>query len=222
MEKDHKLDAPDNENLKTIEQLTDRSELTTIYPHGHAQWEGTALMSHDEREEKRDQEQLRISLTIRRWFAVIGALVPLPFILFISIVTYASLHLDQTNISYMFVPVIGAVVLAAYISYRAIRLVRDIFYKHATKAAPFLFILITLVASSVYGLLLVTQSLHTGELFHDVLVISAAAVLTSIMYSGILLLIWASPKLSSKAKVGLIVLLVGSIASLTAFAAYTL
>ena len=80
MDKDHRLDAPDNESLSGIEQISDHSDLTTIYPHAHLDWEKDELISRDEREKRRDDERLRVSLSLRKWFLPIGLLIPLPFL----------------------------------------------------------------------------------------------------------------------------------------------
>lgn len=217
MDKDHHLDAPDNESLQNIEQLTDRSSLTAIYPHAHDAWEGSNLMSRDEREQKRDKDQLRISITIRRWFAVIGVLVPLPFVLAAIGIALGSRFLSVDKLGILLLPVVIAVFIVLYISYRSIKFVYEIFYNHAIKATPFVITLIILLALSVYGVLLASQWLHNGDIIHDVAIISISTILMSIMYSGVLLLIWASQSLSSAGKMGCVALLVVAIGAATAF-----
>ena len=222
MEKDHHLDAPDNENLQHIEQLPDRSGLSTMYPGGHNDWEGKELLSYDERESRRDEAQLRISTSIRRWFWAIGILVPLPFILASALVGYASGNFDSDNIAFLFVPAAIAIAATGYITYRSFRFLHSVFYKHAMRAMPFVITLTVLVGLSVYGLLLATQNLHTGVLVQDILVIGSATILTSMMYSGILLLVWTSQTLNSLAKVGVILGLVSAIVALTTAAHFLL
>lgn len=204
MDRDHRLDAPDNEALRGIEQLGDHSELSTIYPHGHSAWEGTDIMSAKDREDKRTQEQVRVSLAIRKQFALIGLLTPLPAILVIMLIVLAATFIDLKNIINLIVPVFLSVGIVTLISIWSTRYLYGIFYSHAVKATPFLAVLIGLITLSVDALFLVTQPLHSGWLPHDALIISAAVLIVSVVLSGILVLIWASPKLRSGAKLGCI------------------
>lgn len=211
MDRDHRLDAPDNEALRTIEQLDDRSALTTIYPHAHSAWEGTDLMSAKDREQKRTQEQLKISLAIRKWFAVIGVLVPLPAILLLLAIIGASSFISIKSLIFLLIPIVLGIGLIGFVTYWSIKRIRTIFYSHAVKAAPFIIILVGLIALSIDSTFLMTQPLHNGVIFHDALIISAAVLAVSVILSGILMLIWASPRLTSGAKLGCIGIVVVAI-----------
>ena len=218
MEKDHQLDAPDNDSLQGIEQISDHSELGSIYPHSHDLWEGTNLLSQEAREKKRDAEQLRISTSVRRWFAAIGLFITIPFIIFAVLISAAATFLDVKNLGLLLIPIFFVAAFASYASYRSVKYVYNIFYSHAIRAAPFVITLLVFIALSVYGLLLVTQPFHTGQIMIDVLIISVAAIVASIIYSGILLFFWATPKFSSRAKIAAIITMFSVIVLLNALA----
>ena len=204
MDRDHRLDAPDNEELSAIQQLGNRSELTTLYPHAHKEWEGSDLMSSDERDKKRDEEQLHISMTIRKWFPIIGLLVPTPAILIAFIAITASRYLHPADMGILLLPVVAIVALVLWLSFRCIQQVYVIFYNHAIKATPFLTVLVGYLLLSLYSLFIVTQPLHTGDYLIDAAIISATVWFVSIIYSAILVFIWSSQGLGAKAKLRII------------------
>lgn len=204
MDKDHRLDAPDNEELSTIEQIDNHSELTTLYPHVHHEWEGADLLSSDERTRKHDEEQLRISMTIRKWFPIIGLLVPIPAFLIAFSAIIAPRFLKPDDMGILLLPVLGIVALIGWLSFRSIQQVYIIFYNHAIKATPFLVVLIGYLLLSLFSLFIVTQPLHTGDYFIDAMIISGVVWGASIVYSAILVFIWSSRRLGARAKLWLI------------------
>jgi len=204
MDKDHRLETPNDEELSAIQQLGNRSELTTLYPHAHKEWEGSDLMSSDERAKKRDREQLHISLSIRKWFPVIGLLVPTPAILIAFMAIIASRYLRPDDMGILLLPVIAIAALILWVSFRCIQQAYAIFYNHAIKATPFLAVLVIYLLLSLFSLFIVTQPLHTGDFLIDGLVISAAVWTTSIIFSGILVAIWSSRRLGARAKLWII------------------
>ena len=200
MDRDHRLEAPDNEELSAIQQLDNHSELTTLYPRAHKEWEGADLMSSDERAKKHDEEQLHISMTIRKWFAIIGLLVPTPAILIAFMAITASRYLNPSDMGILLLPVIAIVALVCWLSFRCIQQVYIIFYNHAIKATPFLVVLIGYLLLSLFSLFIATQPLHTGDYLIDAIVISGAVWTASIVYSAVLVFIWSSQGLNAKAK----------------------
>lgn len=201
MDRDHHLDAPNNDSLSDIEQLTDHSGLTTIYPHQHLEWEGEELMSKQDRENKQDKEKLMITLTIRKWFLAIGLIVPLPIITIVWLLFFSAAHFNLKETGVLLIPMLFAVGLFGVASYFAYKYVWKIFYNHAVKAGPFLWTLLGLLAMSFPALMYGTEAFHTGDYAIDTLIIGAAAVVESIILAGVLLLIWSSHALSSRGKV---------------------
>lgn len=201
MDKDHRLDAPDNDALSTIKQLDDHSELTTLYPHAHNEWEGVEIMSRYERDKKHDDEQLRISLSLRKWFIPIAVLIPMPFIVSGIIVTLSANYLNMGSLGFLMLPLLIITGGVLYASYRCFKYGYKIFYKHGVKAWPFIVALLGLLLVSLHSLFLLTEPLHTGEEAIDVLIINGAILLASILYSLILVYIWSSPRLSARMKI---------------------
>ena len=124
MDRSHKLDAPDNDRLKNIEQVEDRSELSALYPDAHNEWTGE-VMSEEERASKRDQEQDNITKSIRTKFWIIGTLAPLPVVLAVVIITTLASRLDlsSNNAASIILPgILGAIVwgVISYSSFKKI------------------------------------------------------------------------------------------------------
>ena len=201
MDKDHRLDAPDNDSLRTIEQISDRSELTTIYPHAHKEWEGTDLISHDEREKQRQDERLRISLSLRKWFVPIGFFIPLPFVYVSLLVTLTANYISIDNLKLLMLPVLIIMGFTIFLAYRGFKYGYKIFYSHGVKGGPFIFSLLSLLAISLNGTFLATEPLHTGVPGIDMLIVAATIFALSIFYSFILVFVWSSPRLTSGVKI---------------------
>lgn len=215
MDSKHRLDAPDNDSLRNIEQVGDRSELASLYPNAHNEWEGTNLLSQQAREEKRANEQLQISLTLRRWFAVIGVLTPLPLILGALLFTVAYTYLRIENLAYLILPVVITVALWGYASYRATKRVHDIFYQHSIVATPFMAALLLMLATSIPALYLALRELYGTSLIYNAVITCLVILAASIAYSGMLVFIWTAQKVSGAYKIGLVGILVGVIGLVT-------
>lgn len=200
MDKDHHLDAPDNESLRTIEQLSDHSELTNIYPHPHDQWEGTELMSSEEREKKRDREQLNISLSIRRWFFLVGLLIPIPFVLGVLLAVVGITFMRPENFGVLLLPAVIALVVWFIASRLALKKVVSIFYGHAIATPPYFIVHIGLLLLSIQGIYVAASSFYTQSLLYDTVLTSGFVMLMSIFLSAVLLVLWTSPLLSSRLK----------------------
>lgn len=200
MDKDHRLDAPDNDSLRTIEQISDHSELASIYPHAHDRWEGTELMSNEEREKKRDRDQLNINLSIRRWFFIVGLLIPIPFVLAALISAVGITYVDAKNMGFMLLPVSIALGVWFLLSRLAFKKVVDIFYGHAITTGPYLATHISLLILSLQATYIGVSPFYTESLIYNTLITSAAAILLSVFLSGVLLIIWTTPHLGARLK----------------------
>lgn len=204
MDKDHRLDAPDNDSLQAIQQIDDRSELTTIYPHAHTEWEGTDLISRDEREKQHSDERLRISLSLRKWFIPIGFFIPLPFVYVSLLVTLTANYISIDNLKFLMLPVLIIMGFTIFLTYRGFKYGYKIFYSHGVKGGPFVFSLLSLLAISLNGVFLVTEPLHTGVQGIDMLIVAGAVFLLSFLYSLILVFVWSSPRLTSGVKIAVV------------------
>lgn len=204
MDRNHRLDAPNDESLGTIEQLNDRSDLSGLYFSARKEWEGKAIISDDERQSRQAEAQLAIALSIRPWFIVIGTLVPLPLLLFILLSAIATTLFTKDNLQFALLPVIFALGFWVSVSYLSLRRVYRLFYDHAVKATPFIVILIALVGLSAQASFLLTRSIQNESFLTNTLIVSAGTLIASIVISGLLLIIWTSPRLTGNNKVGAI------------------
>jgi len=216
MDKDHRLDAPDNESLRIIEQVgEDRSNLSNLYPNAQKEWAGKDLLSWEAREEKKDQEQLQISLSIRKWFAIIGVLTPLPFVLAALLFTTALTFIQVSNMALLILPVVGIVALWIFISYKSLKGVFTIFYEHSLKATPFIVTLLMFIVFSLPALYMTMDALYTDSLLYNSIISSVVVLVTSVALSGILIMIWTSPRLHGAYKIGCIGIFAGLIGLVT-------
>jgi len=207
MDRNHQLDAPDNDSLKDIEQIADRSSLSSLYFTAHKEWEGKDLLSENEREAKRSKEQLDITLAARKKFILIGLLIPTPIILLVIIISLAAAYLNADNFKSLLVAAIAAVGVWLVVSFISIRRTYALFYNHALSATPFIIIFMALLGLSTQAVYLFTRPFHTESSINNTLIVCAGVYLASIVISGALISIWVSPRLSSKAKIGGIALL---------------
>lgn len=209
MDRDHRLDAPDNESLSTIEQLSDHSELSTIYPHAKNDWEGAELISKEDREKKRNEAQIKINLSIRSMFVPIGILAVLPFVLAAILVVIAGEFLNIKNLAFLLLPVCIAVFLWAFISYKSYKTLYEIFYSHSMRMVPFVFTLVVMVGLTMQGHYVIALPLYSNSLIANTAVSGLIVVAISVALSGVLLMLWTSQALSAHMKfacIGLIAL----------------
>ena len=136
----HQLDAPDNDSLRTIEQVQDRSSLSSIYPQAGKQWEGD-LVSTEERERRRQEKEDTMSFGIRKLSWKVGLLAPLPFVLLSIFLALSAFGIAKTNIDIMVIPMIIVFIAWVGISFTIFKRIFAIFYQHALRAGPFLLIL---------------------------------------------------------------------------------
>lgn len=214
MDKNHQLDAPNNDSLAGIDQIGDRSGLSAVYHHAHNEWDGVELMSGEARAKKQAEEEIRINMGIRKWFPVIGFLIPFPVSLFLLLGaagTYLKLEEMSTVI---IIPVFFGTALGAYISYRALKAVFKIFYDHSIKTIPYLIAHIIFLGVAFQGLFKWAQTFHTGWAVGDVLIVGAFLEALSIVLCGVLLFLWTSRKIPANLKIGILIGLIVIIAGI--------
>src|SRR5690606_37782067 len=195
-----RMDAPDNESLRAIEQLQDHSELSSMYPHAHDQWEGTELMSPEERERKRALEQLNISLSIRRWFFLVGFLIPIPVVLAALMSVTGVTYVNEGNIGFMLLPIVISLGIWVLLSNLAMKKVDDIFYGHSIAITPYLMAHVGLLLLAMQVTYVAASSFYSNSLIINTAITSGFALVVSVMLSGVLLVIWTTPHLVTKLK----------------------
>ncbi len=208
MDRNHRLDAPNNDSLQDIEQVADRSGLSTLYFNAHKEWEGKELLTDEQREAKQTKEQLDILIAIRKQSPLVALLVPTPIVLFIIMLAAAAAYLTPENMRFTMPLALLAVATWGIISFFAVRKAYAIFYKHALQATPFILILVAMLGLSTQVSYLLTEPFHTDTLILNVMIVSAGTYLASIILSTFLLFVWTSPRIKGTAKIGLLLLAV--------------
>ncbi len=211
MDHKHKLEAPDNESLKTIEQVESHSELTTLYPLAKDQWDGT-IMSSEERATKHDADQDRATRSIRKLFLKIGTLAPLPFLLAALIVATAFTIVTEDNAAVLVFPMIFMLFIWLGISYVAIRNVYRMFYSHALRATPFLIALYIILGLGAQVFLALLIPMHIESILINIAAVCAGIFVLSIIVTALLLFIWTAHNISGQVK---LVVIAGVIAILS-------
>jgi len=212
MDRNHTLDAPNNEELSTIEQIEDHSDLSGIYRSAHTEYEGE-ILSEEARKKVKDDELEAITSGIGRSALSIGILVAYPFI--VGALVAAGLYEIAEN-TYPMVLVSVAILSIGFwmlTSYKAFSTIFKKFYKHALRAGPFLTVMLVsliLASQALYGI--VTELFAGQSLVFNVALISLLLVLYSLIASFILLGIWGNSRLKSGLKAlisGLIIVISG-------------
>jgi len=211
MDGKHRLDAPNNESLQDIEQLGDHSDLSTLYFNAHVEWEGKEIISDAERHARHAKEVLDVTLSIRKWFVVIGLLIPLALVSFVVLLAFATTYITTDNARFALLYVILLTACWLIISFVSLRRVYAIFYAHGIRATPFVVMLIALSGLSAQASYLLTRPLQPGTFLGNTLVVSAGTMLASVVLTGLLLFIWTTPRLSGNGKVGIIGIIAGAI-----------
>ena len=136
MDRNHQLDAPDNEELKHIEQLSDHSDLSALYRKAKDQWDGE-LVSDTERERRRQHKHDTIAFGVRKKFITIGFIIPLPLLLVWIIVSVILSMVTEDNAPMFVIPMMFTFLLWGLVSYFSYRKVYAIFYNNTLQAGPF-------------------------------------------------------------------------------------
>lgn len=203
MNPNHRLDAPDENELKNIEQVNDRSDLTTLYRQAKNPWDGE-LVSQDERERRRIAKEETLSFGIRKQFLTVGLLSPLPFVMAFLVIVLILLITTEMNVPMLVVPGIFVFLIWAGLSFYIFRKIFALFYANALQAGPFLVVLFAMLAPSAYILYIVSAPLHSYTPMTASIITSSFTLLWSAILSYFLLLIWTTPKLNGNVKFGLV------------------
>jgi len=218
MDRNHKLDAPNNEELKTIEQIDDHSGLTTVYREAGEQFHGN-ILSASEREKLKDDEIDAITSGISKSAPIIGLLIPYPFLsgLMGGVYLYSISAGLNAGILYTLLALLGGTWLAT--SYMAYARIFHIFYRHALRVGPFLLVmLISVLASSQAFMNIIAQSIASESLVFNIAAMALLVILYSIIISYIVLKTWGNSHISSGFKIavsGIVLIFSGLLVGLT-------
>ena len=206
MDRKHQLDAPDNDILKNIEQVSDHSELSTLYRKARDQWDGE-LVSDDEREKRRQNKNDTISFGIRKKALLIGILIPLPLMLAWLIAAALLTYITDENAPIFVIPMIFIFLIWGLISFFTYKKVFALFYMNALQAGPFIITIFTFIGFSIPIIFAITEPLHIGLGFMAALLVNAVVVVWSVLLTFPLLYLWTTPRLSGGFKLSLISLI---------------
>lgn len=201
MDKKHRLESPNNESLRTIEQVSDRSELSVLYRKARSEWEGKNLITEEERQSKQFKEHLHALLGIRRRLLEIALLPLVPFVLFALLSVAITTNIAPDNYRFLLIGVIFAIGVWGVFSFLAVQRVYAIFYKHGVRATPFLVVLLSLVGLATQASFLLTNGLVLEPAVMRAAIVSGLGCLASIPITAALLYLWTSPRIPAKLKI---------------------
>ena len=199
----HKIEAPNEQELKEIQQIEDRSGLTSLYFEPQKQEQGEIFMSPEERDKAIEAKKVESVKGIGGAFLKIGLYIPYPIVIGASMAAAFYTFVGAVNPLFFLGLVILAVGIWGLTSYFAYAAIFKTFYKHGLRAGPFLFVMlmsVLLASLAAYGLV---AGMFVGAelpLLFNTTLISIVLLIYSIIASGILLSVWGNPKLKSLAK----------------------
>lgn len=210
MDRNHQLDAPNNETLKNIEQLEKRSELSALYFQPKDQRVGE-LISEEERDSRRTKSLDAITRNIKKRFISIGFLGMLPFSLLAGLVAlalfFSALIVKDRNAAVLVVPIMILFLIWVFVTFRLLRFYFSIFYEHALRGSIFLFFQLMIAGAGAHSIFtLVIAPLQLGPIT-NIIIVSGVGLILSPLVSFILLQVWVSPRISGNIKLSIIALL---------------
>lgn len=218
MDRSHKLEAPNNEELKTIDQIEDHSGVSTVYRNPGEQFEGD-ILSSDEREKVRIERLNAPIKSIWKSSLKIGFYVPYPFVsglLLATLLNYTVAWANATMFIAFIIIAVGVWMLTSYFAYARIF---KIFYKHGLRAGPFLLVMLisTLLASQAIYLFVVERIAGQSLLF-NLTILCIFMIVYSIVATTIVLLAWGNTKLNGMYKLLISAFVIIASAGLVAWA----
>jgi hypothetical protein len=201
MDHNHKLEAPNEDELRDIEQIQTRSDASTVYRSPKKHYDGQ-IMSEEERVKAKAEELEALTGGLASSALKIGLLIPYPFVSGALIAAGAySISESIPPIAFGAIAIIGALfwLLTSYNAYASIF---KTFYNHAMRAGPFVSIMLvsTFIASqAIYGYV---AHLFAGEtLIFNVALNSLLVVIYSMLTTFVLLGIWSNSRLGDLTRV---------------------
>lgn len=207
MNEKHRLDAPNDETLSGIEQLGNRSDLSSLYPEPKKGWDGD-LMAADKREAKRSQQLQNYTQSIRRQFLQVGVLLSTPPATTIVLVGLLSKYVwpNQDNRGGILLGIL-AVAVFLLASFFSLRQLNRLFYNHTLRLLPFLIITWLLLGISIQTAFILLAGLFSHDPLLASLIIAAICIVWGVTLAAIILVIWTSSRLSSSSKMGIVALI---------------
>jgi hypothetical protein len=221
MDSKHTLEAPHNDELKTVNQIGDHSGVSGIYFHAHNEWEGKGLITDEEREARRLNQDALTKRGLRKYFFLIGVLVPLPYIAIGLFSAALATYARPENITVLLLPIIIALGILIAVSYASIKRVFAIFYAHSLQGLPFYVTLLGLLLLSLQAHYAATLPLYSASIIGNTLLTSAVIMASSIVMSFLLVYIWSSMRVGGLLKLGLIGAIAATILLVTGVIALT-
>ena len=209
---------PDHEDLASVEQLQDRSDLSSIYPNPTALNDGE-LVSKEEREHRKEAAVIAISSDAPRSTLKLVSFFLSPLIIAASIVYGFSLFLTLVEVGLYLPGIVISIGIVLLISWFFYRQFADILYNHTIQVGPFVGILIGYLAPTAFlsvhlGIGLVQPF---GQHVQFAAVIGLIALITTVS-TWALLTVWVKIGIPSAVRTILIILI---FAVLSAAAAVT-
>ncbi|MES2630993.1 MAG: hypothetical protein V4611_03475 [Patescibacteria group bacterium] len=209
MDRNHKLDAPNNEELRIIDQIEDKSGAATVYRNPKPQFHGE-ILSAEQRQKVKDDELASITNDLWKSSLKIGLYVPYPFVGGALLAAILNSSVDMVSAGIMIGLLIVVTGFWLYTSYVAYARIFKIFYKHALRAGPFIFVMLPSVLLASQAFYAYTAANIAGQsIVFNVAAVSLLVVLYSILTTFIVLLVWSHSKIKGifKAAVAGLVLL---------------
>ncbi len=206
MDRKHRLEAPHDEELRTIEQINPHEELSALYRNPKNSWDGE-LVSVEEREERREKKDRAISSTITRQFIAVGIFGISPLVLLALLVTAIVVTVEQVASAYIVFPAMIGFLLWVMFALHLLQAYRNIFYDHALSSTVFLFFQTVITGLGSYSFLTLMVMRFDIGIFPSALLISGFSLIWSALASFVLLHIWVNRFIGASAKLALILLL---------------
>lgn len=215
MDRNHTLEAPNNDELSTIEQIEDRSGISTVYRAPEQQFQGK-ILSAEEREKVKAEQLASITNDLWKSSLKIGLYIPYPFVSGILLAALLNSFVSFTNAGLMIGFLIIAVIAWGASSVNAYVRIFKIFYKHALRTGPFLFVLllsVLLASQAMYEI--VAKNFGSQSVVFNIALVSILVILYSILSTFIVLIVWSNSKIKGIYKVAV----AGAVVVVSAFLA---
>lgn len=189
---------PDHEDLASVEQLQDRSELSNIYPNPTALNDGE-LVSKEERDHRKEEQLLAISSDAPRSTIPIIFFFLSPLLVAAIFIYGFSLLLEPETVGLFLPAIVIAIGTTLLISWFFYKQFAAALYSHTIQIGPFVGILIGYLIPTAYlsTQLGIALGQPVGEPVQFAIALGILTVI-SLVLTWLLLVVWTKPKLSSR------------------------
>lgn len=219
MDRSHKLDSPNNEELRIIEQIEDHSGASTAYRNPTIHFEGDILPAN-EREKVKAEKIASASSNTWKSSPKIGFLIVYPLISAALLATILYVFVSEMNNAVYIVSAIvsaGFWMLTSYVAYS--RVFKNL-YKHGLRAGPLLLVVLIstfLGSQALFNVLSLTFAKES--LLTNVSLISVATIFYSIITTYIVLFVWGNTHIQAVYKLlaSVVILILSGLAVLVTY-----